>query len=151
MNPLYRIFCRTYQQCFHLALPVLPYREPVLLTSLETLPPLLQEKSIARVLLITDRPIRDLGLTAPLEEALSARDIACAVFDEVVPNPTVANVEACCALYRKSGAQAMIAFGGGSAMDCAKAAGARVARPNKSVQSMGGQSRNPIPCIPCPS
>lgn len=138
MNPFYKCFCRTYQQCFHLALPVLPYREPVLLTSLETLPPLLQEKSISRILLITDRPIRDLGLTAPLEEALSARDIACAVFDEVVPNPTVANVEACCALYRKSGAQAMIAFGGGSAMDCAKAAGARVARPDKSVQSMGG-------------
>lgn len=138
MNPLYRAFCRTYQQCFHLAMPVLPYREPMLLSSLDSLPPLLQEKSIDRVLLITDAPIRSLGLTAPLEEALSARGIACAVFDEVVPNPTVSNVEACCALYRKSGAQAMIAFGGGSAMDCAKAAGARIARPDKSVQKMGG-------------
>jgi alcohol dehydrogenase class IV len=60
------------------------------------------------------------------------------VFDEVTANPTVANVEAAREVYLANGCQALIAFGGGSSMDCAKACGARLARPKKSVQEMRG-------------
>ena len=135
MNPFSRLFCRGYQICFRLALP---YRQPELLTAVTDIPSLLQREHIGRVLLITDAPLRALGLTQELEKALSQAGIACAVYDGVVPNPTVDNVEQCRALYLESGAQAMIAFGGGSPMDCAKAAGARIARPQKAVQAMGG-------------
>ena len=138
MNPFSRLFCRGYQICFRLALPLLPYRQPELLTAVTDIPSLLQREHIGRVLLITDAPLRALGLTQELEKALSQAGIACAVYDGVVPNPTVDNVEHCRALYLESGAQAMIAFGGGSPMDCAKAAGARIARPQKPVQAMGG-------------
>ena len=138
MNPFSRLFCRGYQICFRLALPLLPYRQPELLTAVTDIPSLLQREHIGRVLLITDAPLRALGLTQELEKALSQAGIACAVYDGVVPNPTVDNVEQCRALYLESGAQAMIAFGGGSPMDCAKAAGARIARPQKAVQAMGG-------------
>ena len=138
MNPFSRLFCRGYQICFRLALPLLPYRQPELLTAVKDIPSLLQREHIGRVLLITDAPLRALGLTQELEKALSQAGIACAVYDGVVPNPTVDNVEQCRALYLESGAQAMIAFGGGSPMDCAKAAGARIARPQKAVQAMGG-------------
>ena len=138
MNPFSRLFCRGYQICFRLALPLLPYRQPELLTAVTDIPSLLQRDHIGRVLLITDAPLRALGLTQELEKALSQAGIACAVYDGVVPNPTVDNVEQCRALYLESGAQAMIAFGGGSPMDCAKAAGARIARPQKAVQAMGG-------------
>lgn len=138
MNPFSRLFCRGYQICFRLALPLLPYRQPELLTSVTDIPSLLQREHIGRVLLITDAPLRALGLTQELEKALSQAGIACAVYDGVVPNPTVDNVEQCRALYLESGAQAMIAFGGGSPMDCAKAAGARITRPQKAVQAMGG-------------
>ena len=138
MNPFSRLFCRGYQICFRLALPLLPYRQPELLTAVTDIPSLLQREHIGRVLLITDAPLRALGLTQELEKALSQAGIACAVYDGVVPNPTVDNVEQCRALYLESGAQAMIAFGGGSPMDCAKAAGARIARPQQAVQAMGG-------------
>ena len=141
MKPFYRVFCRAYQLVFRAVLPLLPYREPVELTGLSSIPPLLGEKGVASVLLVTDRGVRSLGLTEPLETALAARHIACAVYDGVVQNPTVDNVEAGRALYLSSGAQAIIAVGGGSAMDCAKAIGARIARPNRSVQRMKGLLR----------
>ena len=138
MNILEKLYCRTYQLVFRLALPVLPYREPQLLGALRDLPLYLQKQGVSSVLLITDKPLRALDMTRSLEQDLDMHGISCAVFDDVVPNPTVQNVEDCRALYLSSGAQAMVAFGGGSVMDCAKAAGARVARPNKSVQQMGG-------------
>ena len=138
MNAFFKLYCRAYQTVFRLALPVLPYREPRILGELKDLPLFLQQQKISAVLLITDKPLRALDMTRGLENDLSAHGIACTVFDDVVPNPTVQNVEDCRAAYLESGAQAMIAFGGGSVMDCAKAAGARVARPGKPVQKMGG-------------
>ena len=138
MNAFFKLYCRAYQTVFRLALPVLPYREPRILGELKDLPLFLQQQKISAVLLITDKPLRALDMTRGLENDLSAHGIACAVFEDVVPNPTVQNVEDCRAAYLESGAQAMIAFGGGSVMDCAKAAGARVARPGKPVQKMGG-------------
>ena len=138
MNAFFKLYCRAYQTVFRLALPVLPYREPRILGELKDLPLFLQQQKISAVLLITDKPLRALDMTRGLENDLSAHGIACAVFEDVVPNSTVQNVEDCHAAYLESGAQAMIAFGGGSVMDCAKAAGARVARPGKPVQKMGG-------------
>ena len=138
MNPAYKVYCRTYQTAFRVMLPVLPYREPELLSHLDDLPGFLEDRKISSVLLITDKSLRSLGVTKPLEDALFDKGISCAVYDDVLPNPTIPMVEKCCALYRSSGAQAMIAFGGGSPMDCAKAAGARVVCPNKPVKKMGG-------------
>ena len=138
MNPLSRLFCRGYQLCLRLTLPILPYRQPELLAAVTDIPSLLQREYVTHVLLITDAPLHTLGLTQSLEKALAEAGIVCAVYVGVVPNPTVDNVEQCRALYLESGAQAMIAFGGGSPVDCAKAAGARIARPQKPVQAMGG-------------
>ena len=76
MNPFETLFCRAYQLVFRAALPLLPYREPVELTSLSAIPPLLAEKGVGSVLLVTDRGVRSLGLTAPLETALAAQGIA---------------------------------------------------------------------------
>lgn len=94
MNPCFRVFCRAYQLVFRAALPLLPYRDPVELTGLISIPPLLAQKGITGVLLVTDRGVRSLGLTGPLETALAAQHIACAVYDGVVQNPTIDNVEA---------------------------------------------------------
>lgn len=137
-NPLRAAYCRTFQTVFRLALPILPYREPVQLDGLEAIPPLLEGKGVRSVLLVTDRSVRGLGLTAPLEGALKDRGIACAVYDGTVPNPTIQNVEEARQRYLDAGAQAILAVGGGSAMDCAKAVGARIARPRKPVRRMRG-------------
>ena len=138
MNPLRAAWCRVFQTAFRLAIPLLPYRTPVILRSLAQLPPLLREKGIGQVLLVTDSGVRRLGLTAPLEEGLAAAGIRCAVYDGTVANPTTANVEEARALYLSAGCQAVIGFGGGSSIDCAKAVGARIARPRRSLARMKG-------------
>ena len=138
MNPVRMLWCRAYQTCFRLAIPLLPYREPKPLGSFEETAELLHEKGIRRVLLVTDATIMQLGLPRTLIRELSTRGIEASVFDEVVPNPTIANVEAARERYLADGCEAIIAFGGGSAMDCAKAAGARIARPRKPVKRMRG-------------
>lgn len=138
MHPLRKAYCRTFQLVFRLALPILPYREPKQLDGLDSIVPLLKQKKITSVLLVTDRSVRSLGLTAPLEHALEEAEVACAVYDGTVPNPTIQNVEEARQLYLDHGAQAIIAVGGGSVMDCAKGVGARIARPHTPIQKMKG-------------
>lgn len=138
MHPLKKLYCRSFQLVFKLALPLLPYREPTPLDSVNAIPPILQKRRIGSVLLVTDRPVRALGLTQPLEQALAEAGIRCAVYDAVVPNPTIQNVEEARQYYLTAGAQAILALGGGSVMDCAKGVGARIARPHKPVRRMRG-------------
>ena len=138
MRPLKKIYCRGFQTVFRLILPFLPYRDPKILHRLGEVPPLLKEKNIRRVLLVTDENLRKIGGTAPLEEALEQTGVFCAVYDETVPNPTVANAEAARETYLDNGCEAVIAFGGGSPMDCAKALCARIARPDRSLLQMKG-------------
>lgn len=119
-------------------LPILPYREPEILKSNEEIVFLLKQKNIESVLLVTDKGIRNLGLTKALEEAIVKAEINLSVYDGTVPNPTTDNVAEALDMYYKNHCNAIIAFGGGSAMDCAKATGARVVRPKKSLNKMKG-------------
>ena len=138
MHPVKKVYCRAFQTVFRIAIPVLPYRKPQVLDGLRSIPGILKEKKADSVLLVTDENLRKLGLTKRLEEFLAEAGIACHVFDKVVPNPTTDNVEAARAVYIKGKCKAIIAFGGGSPMDCAKATAARIARPHKSLPKMKG-------------
>lgn len=138
MNAVKKVFYRIFQKGMHLLIPVFPYREPKILNGTEEIADLLKSNGLERVLLVTDQAIRGLGLTASLEEHLDANGITCSVYDKTVPNPTSENVEEALALYNSSKCQAIIAFGGGSSMDCAKAVGARAVCPNKSLNKMAG-------------
>ena len=138
MNTFKKIYCRTFQACFRLAMPFMPYREPEILNSVAEVEPLLQKLGVKSVLLVTDKMLRQFGATAKLEKLLAEANIKCVVYDETCPNPTVNNVEAARELYVKENCEALIAFGGGSSMDCAKAVGARIAYPHKSVNQMKG-------------
>ena len=141
MNILKSAYCRGYQLAFRAALPVLPYREPEPLASVLDIPETMKRLGLKRALLVTDGAIRSLGLTAPLEQAMAGQGLGCTVYDGTAANPTVANVEAALSAYLAGGCEALIGFGGGSAMDCAKAVGARVAWPRRSVRSLGGNLR----------
>jgi len=119
-------------------LPILPYRQPKPLSNCQDIVYALQDNKISSVLLVTDKGIRGLGLTNQLESEIKENKIALSVYDKTVANPTTQNVDEALALYKENACQAIIAFGGGSAMDCAKATGARVARPNKTLGQMKG-------------
>lgn len=138
MNPLKKAFCRVYQLAFYAAIPFLPYREPETFDRIEDLEPLLKKLGVTSLLLVTDKGLRGAGLTTPLEAMLKQSGISCSVYDNTRANPTTLNVEEAVLMYRENGCQAMIAFGGGSSMDCAKAVGARIAYPNKTLRQLGG-------------
>ena len=138
MNIFSKLFCRTFQLAFRGAMPFLPYREPERFSTIAELAGPLKARNIRSVLLVTDEFLKSSGATEALENMLCIAGIRCAVYDQVRPNPTVRNVEAALKMYHAKGCQCLIAFGGGSAMDCAKAVGARVAYPKKSLNQMKG-------------
>lgn len=147
MNIFEKIYCRTYQTFFRAALPILPYREPERLESIDKIPVLLKKLNVSSVLLVTDSTLRKTDIATQLVSRLIENGISCPIYDGVNPNPTVHNIEEAFKIYRKHGAKAIIAFGGGSPMDCAKAVGARAAYPKKGVNKMKGLLKvlKPIP------
>ncbi len=149
MNTGKRIFCRAFQSIMYAFIPILPYREPKLLDGVGEVAALLKDKNIQKILLIAGKNVRGHGLTAPLEAILSEHGISCTVYDGTSPNPTSANVEEARELYISNECQGIIAFGGGSAMDCAKAVGARIARPKLPLKKMAGLIKvcKPIPLL----
>ncbi len=149
MNPAKRIYCRIFQKAFRIAIPFLPYRKPEILNGISELPGLFRRKGIKSVLLVTDKGIRGMGLTRKLEELLAENDIALSVYDSTVANPTTDNVEEARRLFLSSSSQAIIGFGGGSSIDAAKAVGARIAYPKKTLDRMEGilKVRKRIPLL----
>ena len=141
MNPIKKTFCRVYQFCFHLALPVLPYREPKILDSVKNIPPEIKRLGIKKALIITDEFLKKSGATEEMELSLHNSNLKYIIYDKTRPNPTVENVEEALRLYNSENCQCLIAFGGGSAMDCAKAVGARVSYPKRSLDKLRGDLR----------
>lgn len=134
-------YYRLYQVSFKLAMPLLPWRKPVVLEgpgSVKKVPELLEKLKIKNVLIVTDGTLMKLGLLENLIKELGINGCKYTVFDKTVPDPTIENVEEALKLYHQYNCKAIIAFGGGSPMDCAKAVGARVSRPNKPVSKMKG-------------
>ena len=136
MNVFKKIYCRIFQECFHIAIPILPYRDPKILNSIEELPAEFAKNGIKKVFLVTDSFLR--SLAEKLIELLPQAGIDCIVYDKTKPNPTVSDIEEALAIYKAENCEALIGFGGGSAIDCAKAVGARVACPRKSLAQMKG-------------
>lgn len=138
MNLLERCFCRTFQFCFRAALPLLPYREPAIIYNMEQVAETLQQQNKSSVLIVTDKGIRKAGLLDGLLEALSMHQITYSIYDDTVPNPTINNVEAAKDLYWENQCCAIIGFGGGSSMDCAKICAARISKPGQPIRKMRG-------------
>ena len=139
---LKKCWYRIYQRVFKLAMCFMDWSEPQLLEgagSILKLPEFIKGKGIDKVLVVTDKGLMSLHLLDPMFEKLEEVGIEYVVFDGVQPNPTIPNIEDCKDMYIKNSCQGIIAFGGGSPMDCAKAAGARVVKPNQTVRSMRGQ------------
>ena len=138
MNTLRKIYCRAFQKAFHIAIPFLPYRKPKIAGSVKELPEIIMRHKCTHVLIITDGGIMTLGLTRRLEKALKEAGIPYTIYDKTVANPTTVNVREALELYHKEGCDAIIGFGGGSSMDCAKAVGACAVKPNQSLAQMKG-------------
>ena len=138
MNTLRKIYCRAFQKAFHIAIPFLPYKKPKIAGSVKELPEIIMHHKCTHVLIITDGGIMKLGLIRRLEKALKEAGIPYTIYDKTVANPTTVNVREALELYHREGCDAIIGFGGGSSMDCAKAVGACSVKPNQSLAQMKG-------------
>lgn len=138
MNKIKKVYCRIFQICFRIALPILPYREPKILEGMDKIPSVLKKKGIDKVLVVTDKGITNIGLGKQLTDTFDVVKLNYAYYDNTVANPTISNVEEARECYIENGCQALVAIGGGSAMDCAKAVGARIAKPKQPVNKMKG-------------
>lgn len=132
---------RVSQKLLKFAMRFMDWSEPELLEgegAVLQLPAFIKGKGINKVLVVTDKGLMGLHLLDPMFEKLKEEGIEFFVYDGVQPNPTINNIEDCKDMYLENGCQGIIAFGGGSPMDCAKAAGARVVKPKQSVRKMRG-------------
>lgn len=138
MNIAKKAFCRVFQTVFRLALPILPYREPKIVSSCSELGTVFKKEKIKSVLIVTDKGIVNNGLVESLRKVLDDNGVDFTVYDKTQPNPTVHNVEEALSLYKQNNCDGLIAIGGGSSMDCAKALGARIVYPKRTVGQMKG-------------
>lgn len=141
MNALQKIWCRTYQTVMKAATPLLPWREPELLefeNGTRGLGAFVRNKGYAKMLVVTGPNVYKKGLADELIRGLEENGVKYALFNRVVNNPTIDNIEEAYALYKAEGCDSIVALGGGSPMDLAKVVGARAAKPNKPVKKMKG-------------
>ena len=132
---------RVNQKVLKFAMCFMDWSEPELLEgdgAVLKLPALVKNKGIKRVLVVTDKGLMNLHLLDTMFEELKKQEMEYFIYDGVQPNPTIPNIEECKDLYIANKCEGIIAFGGGSPMDCAKAAAARVVKPKQSVRKMRG-------------
>ena len=94
-----------------------------------------------KVFLVTDKPLVDAGVTAKVEKVLTDAGIEYSLYDEIKPNPTIKNVTDGVAACKESGADVIVAVGGGSSMDTAKGISIVMTNPDRAdIKSLNGLS-----------
>ena len=148
---------RGYQTVLKIASYFMSFRPPELLEgpgSLKRLPDLIREKGFRKVLVVTDKGLAAVGLLDRLLAVLDEAGVERVLYDGVQPNPTIGNIEEALSLYVQEGCDAIVAFGGGSPMDCAKTCAARASNPRRTVRQMRGllrAGRKPKPVFAVPT
>ena len=107
------------------------------------------KRHFRKALLISDKALEACGITGKIEEVLKKNGIPYTLFDEVKPNPTIENVRAGLACYKNSGSDFILAVGGGSVIDTAKAVAVTANNPeNEDIVSLEGMDKSKNPAVP---
>ncbi|UEL47868.1 iron-containing alcohol dehydrogenase [Terrisporobacter hibernicus] len=115
--------------------------------SLRKLPKILKESNSEHVLLISDRGLESIGVVGKIQGIIEAGVIKCTTYLEVKPNPTIAIVDEATALYKECKATSIVALGGGSPLDVAKAVGV-LANHGGKITDYEGNHKVPGPVVP---
>ena len=115
--------------------------------SLKRLPELLEKSGSKKMLLISGPVLKKIGMVEKVEEIVKAFGIEVEVFTDVEANPSVATVDKATEAYKKAGATSIVAFGGGSPMDVAKAVGV-LAKYGGEIGDYEGAHKVPGPIVP---
>ena len=147
MNIFNSLYCRIFQFVFKLALPFLPYKDPKILDNITDITTTL--KACDKPLIVVDPVVYKLGLIDGLLDSLNNHKIEYKIFTDLTPNPTIDQANNAYKIFVDEKCNKLIAVGGGSSLDLAKAVGAKYARPKKSLQKLKGilKVRKKIPTL----
>ncbi|NPD31387.1 iron-containing alcohol dehydrogenase [Eggerthellaceae bacterium zg-1084] len=109
--------------------------------AIERIPSYLTQRGARRPLLLTSAGVTRRGQGAPLLDALRTAGVEAAVLDQAPPEPTVQDVEDALSFYQANGCDSIVALGGGSVLDAAKAVAARAANPSTDLADLCGLGR----------
>ncbi|MGL4912737.1 MAG: iron-containing alcohol dehydrogenase [Romboutsia sp.] len=115
--------------------------------SLSKLPQILAENKSDNVFLISDRGLESIGVVKNVQDIIEASGIKCTTYLDVIPNPTIDIVNEATALYKECGATSIVALGGGSPLDVAKATGVLVNHGGE-ITDYEGLNKVPGPIVP---
>ena len=102
-----------------------------------------------KALVCSDPDLIKFGVTAKVTDILDKNGLEYEIYSEIKPNPTIDNVKHGVETFKKSGADYLIAIGGGSSMDTSKAIGIIIANPEfEDVRSLEGVASTKKPCVP---
>jgi len=114
--------------------------------AIRNLPEEVQRRGLTKALIVTDKALVAAGAVKRVTELLDAHQLHWALYDEVVPNPTIAVVQRGVEVFKRADADYLIAIGGGSPQDTSKAIGIIINNPEfEDVRSLEGvaPTRNP--------
>lgn len=117
--------------------------------AIQHIPEEVTKRQLKKALIVTDKGLIQAGLLAKITDLLDANQLSYEVYDEIVPNPTVAVVKKGIEVYQASQADYLLALGGGSSMDTAKAIGIIINNPEfGDVVSLEGVAPTKNPSVP---
>ncbi|MEI3187106.1 MAG: lactaldehyde reductase [Lachnospiraceae bacterium] len=106
-------------------------------------------RGFAKAFVCSDPDLIKFGVTKKVTDVLDEAGLAYEVYSNIKPNPTIENVQTGVATFKASGADYLIAIGGGSSMDTAKAIGIIINNPEfEDVRSLEGVAPTKKPCVP---
>ena len=108
-----------------------------------------KNRGFKKAFVCSDPDLIKFNVTSKVTDLLKAENMDFEIFSEIQPNPTIENVQSGVAAFKKSGADYIIAIGGGSSMDTSKAIGIIITNPEfEDVRSLEGLSATKKPCVP---
>ena len=106
-------------------------------------------RGFAKAFVCSDPDLIKFGVTKKVTDVLDEAGLAYEIYSDIKPNPTIENVQTGVAAFKASGADYIIAIGGGSSMDTAKAVGIIITNPEfADVRSLEGVAPTKKPCVP---
>ena len=123
--------------------------------AIEEIPNIIKTAGFKKIFVSTDNGLVKAGVSSLVTDLLEKNDIPYALFSDVKPNPTIENVQAGVKAFKESGADAIVAIGGGSAQDTAKAIGIIITNPEfadvKSLEGVAPTKNHAVPTIAVPT
>ncbi|MCL2211700.1 MAG: iron-containing alcohol dehydrogenase [Treponema sp.] len=138
---MFVIFCRVFQFIFNFAARLLPWKKAILVDgqgSIARIPDLLRLEKVKKPMLVTGDNLVKAGVAQRIIDILVKAKYSYVIFTDVEPNPSVKTADTIQKLYLDHGCDGIIALGGGSPIDAAKGAAARIVKPKKTVNQLGG-------------